>query len=116
MLTRALRILNTWNISSSDQASLFGLEEAELIKWGTGDIAEWARDPEGAKELTASLRLIVQIDESLKQFHTTPGHDQLWLNSPNTGPTFDGRTPLKIIREHGRKGLLAVARHVRSLG
>jgi hypothetical protein len=105
-----IRLADLWRLSSAEAASLLG------------DVSErtWFRLKKGERAVALSqdtltrVSALVGIFKGLRLLFSLPLADE-WVQLPNKGALFGGRTPLQLMMEGGIPAMLQVRRHVDAL-
>jgi hypothetical protein len=103
------RVFDAWNCSDDEAASLFGLAQDQWRSIADGKFAA---------ELTQDQLLrashLIGIYRGLQVF----GEDvaKRWPKLPNTGPLFEGRSPMEFMIEGGFNAIEGTRRYADGLG
>jgi hypothetical protein len=90
----------TWNLSSSEQITLFGLENV-------GDLfVVRSQTPEEASHLLLEhLAMLIDIYQALCTLLPGQADDDRWLRRSNEDALFQGASPIAVMLDRGRLGI-----------
>lgn len=103
------RVFKAWNCSDDEAASLIGLDRGH---WR--DIADGNFDKEFTQEQLLRASHLIGIYRGLQVFSEDVAKQ--WPKLPNTGPLFEGRTPIKFMVEGGFDAIEKIRQYADGLG
>jgi len=104
-----VRVADTWNLSDAEAAALFGVP-------GT----TWSRMKSGTykgvldQDKVTRAGLSIGLFKSLRLLFNGP-LTYGWPKTANSGPGFDGKSPVQIMCEGGIPAIMKVRRHIDAL-
>ena len=104
-----IQLLDTWEVSSSDQISLLSLPEKTPVR-AIRKYRKCTPFPE-TELLNQKLEHIIGIAEALRT--TYPRNANMgpqWMNKPHQ--RFGGRTAVRVMLDDGMKGIITVRAHL----
>lgn len=104
-----VRTAEAWSLSNAEAAALLDVPSAT---WGRMKAGSYKGKLHQDKVTRASL--IVGIFEGLRLlFHGPLAYG--WPKTPNTGPGFNGKSPIQIMCEGGIPAMIKVRQHIDTL-
>ncbi len=103
------RVFEAWNCSDDEAASLFGLDQSH---WR--DIADGKFDGALTQEQLLRASHLISIYRGLQVF--SEDVSKQWPKLPNTGPLFEGMTPVEFMMAGGFNAVEKTRQYAESLG
>lgn len=104
-----VRAAEAWNLSNAEAAALFDVPSAT---WGRMKAGTYKGVLDQDKVTRASL--IIGLFKGLRLLFNGPlTHG--WPKTPNTGPSFNGRSPVQVMCDGGIPAMMKVRQHIDAL-
>lgn len=104
-----VRAAEAWNLSNAEAAALFDVPSAT---WGRMKAGTYKGVLDQDKVTRASL--IIGLFKGLRLLFNGPlTHG--WPKTPNTGPGFNGRSPVQVMCDGGIPAMMKVRQHIDAL-
>lgn len=104
-----VRAAEAWNLSNAEAAALFDVPSAT---WGRMKAGAYKGVLDQDKVTRASL--IIGLFKGLRLLFNGPlTHG--WPKTPNTGPGFNGRSPIQVMCDGGIPAMMKVRQHIDAL-
>ena len=100
-----LALVRAWDCSNAEAAALIGVSPSSFDRMKRG-----ARPTLGQDQMTR-VSALVGIFKGLHLLFADGAAD-LWVRRPNSGPLFEGRTPVDAMIEGGIPAMLDIRRYV----
>lgn len=104
-----VRVADAWSLTNSEAAALFDIPSAT---WSRMKAGTYRGKLDQDKVTRASL--MIGLFKGLRLLFNGPLTHE-WPKTPNTGPGFEGRTPVQLMCEGGIPTMIGVRQHIDAL-
>tara|TARA_R110001583_G_C5669321_1_gene410572 strand:+ start:6435 stop:6848 length:414 start_codon:yes stop_codon:yes gene_type:complete len=109
-LRAALKVLEKWGCSLSENSALLGVTEADLL-----DLENLQNQPLTTFEIMERASMLLNIHGCLRSLFSSPKSVYGWVRKPNSHPVFAGRSALEVmLSEEDGSGIKQVLNYLSS--
>ena len=104
-----VNLFRAWELTDAEARTLLGdMAQRTWARWKTGDIGRIDRD------LRARMAILMGIHKGLRLLFNGP-LTYGWPKTANTGPRFNGRSPVQVMGDGGIPAMMNVRQHIDAL-